>query len=29
VAEDRLAAREVADVRRKQHASVADAIRRP
>ncbi len=28
-AEDRLAAREVADVRRKQHASVADAIRRP
>ena len=28
-AEDRLAAREVADARRKQHASVADAVRRP
>ena len=28
-AEDRLAASEVADARRKQHASVADAVRRP
>src|SRR5208282_6088326 len=28
-AEDRLAARELADARRKQHASVADAFRRP
>ena len=28
-AEDRLAARETADARRKQHASVADAVRRP
>jgi hypothetical protein len=28
-AEDRLAARDLADARRKQHASVADAVRRP
>ncbi len=28
-AEDRLTSREVADARRKQHASVADAVRRP
>ena len=28
-AEDRLAAREMADARRKQHASVADAVKRP